>query len=295
MSKLNYFTTSSSVGEEFVSFVGNPIPSSVSPVFNILRELEMTPTDFAEKANRLFDKHNIKVRKDYPKKASLKLERLWGDVRAEPWDEFAICVGCCILIEERFGVDVSRIIRNELIEQNSREGIRHASSLAALVLYYLNKGSEVTIEKEESNAYNPDLIIDRFHCELKVVDASDWTGDIDPSSGQGRQRSLSESICFDIGTFLRDRGYKGIKQADVVFADLSLKSLGLVHENGWITAHKSGLPALRQHRIVYFVKEIIQYYGFFIDFDPDLWDLIKNTETRYSFGVFPWKATETSS
>jgi hypothetical protein len=255
----------------------------------------MTPTDFAEKANRLFDKHNIKVREDYPKKASLKRELLGGDVRAEPWDEFAICVGCCISIEERFGIDVSRIIRNELIEQNSREGIRHASSLAALVLYYLNKGSKVTIEKEESNAYNPDLIIDGFHCELKVVDASDWTGDIDPSSGQGRQRSLSESICFDIGTFLRDKGYKGIKQADVVFADLSLKSLGQVHENGWITANKSGLPALQKHRIVYFVKEILRYYGVFIDFDPVLWDLIKNTETRYSFGVFPWKATETSS
>lgn len=284
---MDYFQIRTMGNEEMVVFRKNPIPSSESPVFNIFRELRMTPKNFVNKANELFSRYHVRVPNDYPSEGISKEYSQLGTVISIPWDEFTICVGCSILIDQQFNKDVQRILKNELVMTNSYSGILHASALSAIVLYYLKKGFNVDIPKEQKNKYNPDMIIDGLSCEVKVVDESDWTLDINPRTGQGENRILSKDIAYDIGKFLSNRACKGIKQADVILADLSLKSFGLIRENGWITKNRPGLADLQKHRIIYFAREIIYFDSFFIDFDPHLWELIKTSERQYRFGIFP--------
>jgi len=269
--------------QRWTYFNGELAPAS----FNILEELGMSEHDFVNKANKLFSECGVKVPSDYPKPHIREREMLQYAAEPNPMDDFAICVGFCILIKEEFDVDVSKIIRKELIEPNSRSGILHATSMASIALAYLRNGSSIEIPTERKNRSNPDLVIDGLDCEVKVIDESDWTADMDPLTGLGRKRLLSKDLCYDIGKFIskKDSGHKGIRQADCVFADLSLKSFGLIEE---LTALKSGvLPDLKKHRIIYFAKVITEFLGFYLDVDPKLWELIKTTNKGYRCGVFP--------
>ncbi len=280
-----YFENSGMDG--FVLFNGRPIPACRSPnCFDILKELEMTSEQFVDKANALFDKHRVRVPEDYPKECTVK-SKMFGDPQMVPGNDIAICVGCCILIEDQFGFDVSKIVKNELIGNNSRSGIHHACTMAALVLHFLKNGANVQIRKEKANQQNPDLVIDGFDCEIKAIDESDWTAEIKPATGKGPSRKLSEDICYDIGQFIakKNSGHKGIKQADVVFADLSLKSFGWIDGAGWITENNPGLPPLQKYRMIYLAREIIYFRSFFLDLEPRLWQFIKNCETKHSFAV----------
>jgi len=284
---MDYFQIRTMGNEEMVVFRKNPIPSSESPVFNIFRELHMTPKYFVDKANELFSRYRIRVPDNYPSEGISKKFKRLGKVNMSPWNEFAICVGCSILIDQKFNKDVRRTLNNELVTANSYGNILHASALSAIVLYYLKKGFNVDIPKEQKNKYNPDMIINGLNCEVKVVEESDWTLDINPQTGQGKNRILSEDIAYDIGKFISNRACEGIKQGDVILADLSLKSFDLIRENGWITKNRPGLADLQKHRIIYFAREIIYFDSFFIDFDPNLWQLIKASKDRYRFGIFP--------
>jgi len=286
---MDYFKLRSKTGDvgDWVLFKEKPTPSSESPVFNIFRELHMTQKNFVDKANELFSKYCIRVPDDYPSGGISKDFESLGKINVSPWNEFAICVGCSILINKEFNKDVRRILKNELIRPNSRGGILHASALSAIVLYYLKKGLDVHISKEQKNKKNPDLIINGLNCDVKAVDESDWTQDMDLRTGRAKKRFLSEDIAYDIGTFISNRACKGIKQADVILADLSLKSFDLIRENGWITKNRPGLADLQKHRIIYFAREIIYFDSFFIDFDPHLWQLIKTSKRQYRFGIWP--------
>ena len=267
---------------EFPSFNGHPTPACVSPVFNVLSEFKMSAADFVGKANKLFDEYRIKVPTDYPKHLMVNHE---GSLELNPMDDFAICVGSCILMKEKFDIDVSKIIRKELIKPNSRSGILHASSMASVALFYLSQGSSVEIPLETKGQFNPDLVIDGYKCEIKTRDES--IGYINPSTGKGTQEPLSENICFHIGEFFKTKGggHKGIKQSDVVFADLSKKSFDWIEKSTGVK--RDGFPELKRYRIIFFAKKITQFSSFYLDFDPHLWDLIKTTDARHSLNIWP--------
>ncbi|MQY78160.1 MAG: hypothetical protein GH151_03060 [Bacteroidetes bacterium] len=257
---------------------------------SIIEDLSMGHAVFVEKANALFNKHNIKVPAGYPANVHINsalYKSMGRQVVFYPWNEFTLCVYCCIIIEEQYGKDVSKIIQKELMEPNSRSGILHASSMASIALFYLKNGSSVVIPYEQDYQKNPDLVIDNFDCEVKVIDESDWTANIDQCTGKGKQRSLSEDICYDVGQFIskKDSGHKGIRQSDVIFANLSLKSFGLIES--MLGTKNDIFPDLRKCRIIYFAKRLTELLGFYLDFDPSLWNLIKTTDKKYSFGIYP--------
>ncbi len=285
---MDYFQLRPKRGDmsEWVVFKGNPIPSSESPVFNIFRELHMTRKNFVDEANELFSRYGIRVPDNYPSEGISKKFRRLGKVNMSPWNEFAICVGCSILIDQKFNKNVRRILKNELVMANSYGNILHASALSAVILHYLKKGFDVDIPKEK-NKSSPDFIINGLNCEVKAVRQSDWTESLDRRTGRAEKRFLSKDIAYDIGRFMSDRACKGIKQAEVILADLSLKSFGLIRETGWITKNRPGLAHLQKHRIIYFAREIIYFDSFFIDLDPHLWQLIKTSERPYCFGIYP--------
>jgi len=123
---MQYFTNDSFSGNQFCTFLNIPIPGNNSPgYFEVFKSFGMTSKTFSEKANSLFDEYNIKVPKNY--------------TVFNP-DEFAVCVSCCIVMKEKYDIDVQKIIKNELIDGHKSNDLYHASSLASIALYYLDKG-----------------------------------------------------------------------------------------------------------------------------------------------------------
>jgi hypothetical protein len=280
-------------GKYWVYFQQHPIPGT-SP--NVLDDLPIELEAFVDKANALFNKHNVRVPEGYPKDSRIpdKLaELLSGGQRVfHPWREFIICIYCCTMIEENHNEDTSKILRKELIEPNSWHGILHACAMSVIASYYLDRGHKVEIQRESLDGKNPDLVIDGIACEIKTVRESDWVAEAINeneeeffATGHGKRHDLAKDICYDVGTFSRNRGHKGIRQSDLIFADLSLKSLRrLMRLAKDIEFH---LPELRKHRVIFFARKNLECTGFYIDFDPNLWELIKTADEQYRMGRYP--------
>ncbi|MFX0132206.1 MAG: hypothetical protein ACFFDN_01040 [Candidatus Hodarchaeota archaeon] len=254
---------------------------------NFFNDHNLEPLDFFNKADVLFAKHQIKVPENYPKHCYIE-DSLSRKTYSFPQHDFLTCIYCCITIEEKFNIDTSKILRWELIKSNSRRGIIHACSMATITLYYLNNGYKVSIPFEKKNQYNPDLIINNLKSEIKTILSSDWTKDIDPETGFGKECSRGEDICYDLGTFIgkKNSGFKGILQSDLIFADLSEKSLGELLKDAFMYGFKDKikfiLPEPKKSRIIYFYRYFIYCKGYYLDFQPKLWNLI-NVASKISY------------
>jgi hypothetical protein len=152
--------------------------------------------------------------------------------------------------------------------------------MATIALHYLNEGRMVSIPTEKDDQLNPDLIIDNFKCEVKTIQEKDWEKEIDPETGFGKVKSRGADLCYDVGKFIEkeNSGYKGILQAEMVFADLTLKSFGEVSKDirgfGYEDNFKKGLPELKKYRIVFFSRYNLECVAYYVDFEPRLWKLI---------------------
>jgi hypothetical protein len=209
-----YFSFDKFPSDNFADFQGTPIPGCYTPnYFDVFNYLGLTAKTFSEKANILFDEYKINVPSEFKVLDS---------------SEFAICVSCCIIMKEKYSLDVSKIIRKELIDGKKIENIRHASSLASVALYYLNLGYKVEIIEEKEGEPNPDLLINELQCEIKVIQESNWITNYSVKTGKTEEHELFLDLCFDMGEFIKKKGsgFKGIKQSQIIFADLSLKSFG---------------------------------------------------------------------
>lgn len=278
---MQYFRITNKKDEIFIHFFNRrfSIYSSQSKP-NLLKELKVDPNEFVDKANSLFAKYKINIPKNYPKHGTLETSFKNKKVDDFPIYDFLICIHCCIIMEEKYGLNTSKLLRWELIKPNSNRGIYHACSMAVIALFYLEEGFEISIPLENKNELNPDLIINDFRCEVKTIQQSDWESEIDPDTGFGKRKYRGPDICYDIGKFIEkeDSGYKGILQGEVIFADLTLKSFGEVSGTliglGFGDKLKYGLPELKKCRIIFFSRHYLNCVGYFIDFEPRLWNLI---------------------
>jgi len=161
---------------------------------NLLEKFEVKPSEFVKKINNLFTKYKIIIPKDFPKHSDIK--RKIGDKKVDdfPIIDFLMCLHCCILLEDEYGIDTSKILRWELIKPNSNRGIQHACSMAVIAFNYLKKKYSVSIPREKKNELNPDLIIDNLRCEVKTIQEADWEGDIDPDTGFGKLKTRGPDL-----------------------------------------------------------------------------------------------------
>lgn len=278
---MEYFRISQKENELYIHFFNRPwsIYSTKSKP-NLLKELSMDPVEFVEKTNALLAKNQVKIPEDFPKYTSAKTKIDDKKVDDFPIRDFLICLHCCILMEEEYGIDTSKILRSELIKPNSNRGIHHACSMAVIAYYYLSNGFKVSIPIEKKEEINPDLIINNLRCEVKTIQESDWSKEIDPETGFGKKKSRGPDICYDIGVFIakKNSGYKGILQGEVVFADLTLKSFGeftgTIRSLGHEDKLKYGLPTPKKCRIIFFSRTYLNCIGYYIDFEPRLWNTI---------------------
>ncbi len=278
---MDYFRVNKKGNQIYIHFFNRrfSIYSSVNKP-NLLKDLGIDPVEFVDKANAILARYKIIIPEDFPKHSTLQKKVHDKKVDDFPIYDFLICIHCCILIEEKYGIDTSKILRRELIKPNSNRGIHHACSIAVIALYYLKEKFEVSIPLEKQEEYNPDLIINNLKCEVKTIQESDWEKDLDPETGFGKKKTRGPDLSYDIGTFIRkeDSGYKGILQGDVVFADLTLKSFGEISKDirgfGYGDRLKYGLPNPIKCRFIFFSRFDLNFFGYYIDFEPRLWNLI---------------------
>ncbi len=295
---MKYFTLTEKENWSSIHFFnrGWSIYSTVNKP-NLLDELNITPKKFVDKANELFDKYQIVIPKDYPKHSIIG-KKLNGKIVDDfPVYDFLICIYCCIVIEEEFGTETSKILRWELIKPNCISSIHHACSMVTITLYYLKQNFIVSIPKGKKKGLNPDLTINDLKCEVKTIQEADWEWDVDPETGFGKRKTKGPDLCYDLGTFIRkeNSGYKGIRQGDMVFVDLTLKSLGdtlsTIRGLGYRDLIEYGLPDPKKYRIIFFTLFKLEIVGYYIDFEPRLWNLIdivsgiEYQKARFSFSI----------
>lgn len=241
----------------------------------------MDPFEFVEKTNTLFAKYQISFPRDFPKYSTIGREFYGKKVDDFPIYDFLLCIYCCILVEDEYGINTPKILRWELIKPNSNSVIHHTCSMAVIALYYLKEGFTISISLEKENELNPDLLINNLKCEIKTIQESDWTREIDPKTGFGKRKTRGPDLCYDIGKFIGkvNSGYKGILQGDVVFANLTLKSFGELSSDLRGLGHgdklKYGLPEPKKCRIIFFSRIYLNCIGYYIDFEPRLWNIIE--------------------
>ncbi len=278
---MEYFTIHKKDNEIYIHFFNRrwSIDSSGNS-HSLFRDLDIDLTEFVKKTNEIFRKYEILIPNDYPKESTIQKKIEGKKVDDFPIRDFLLCIYCCIVIEEEYGMNTSKVIRWDLIKPNSNAGIHHACSMTVITLNYLRAGLKVTIPHEQENEYNPDIIINNLKCEVKTIQEKDWSKEIDPETGFGKRKPRGPDLCYDIGTFIAKEksGYKGILQGDVVFADLTLKSLGDICKDlrgfGFDDRLEYGLPELKKCRIIFFARFDLECVAYYIDFEPRLWNLI---------------------
>lgn len=174
-----------------------------------------------------------------------------------------------------------------LLSEFSRAGdiyeLRHSCSLSYLVSVYASSGYEVRL-LAKSQQPSPDLSVNGIPADLKVIQATDW-GARHANKGNEFTTQLSKDLCYDIGTAIRNRLHEAVVQSDLVFIDLSSKSMGSLYIDERFDSSDEILPQPQRYRVVFFCKVgpnrfldrqgSFSFFGAAVDFDKNLWCFIR--------------------
>ena len=260
----------------------------------ILKVLGFEREDFITQANGLMDKYAIKVPEDFPRPTVCE-DALSGKVAKYYNDEVGICFCNCIKLEGKYSINTSKLL-HELINFNE---ILHSASVSEVCANYLESGHNVQLFPKSDTGKKPDVLFDGIFCDVKVIQEADWTKEalrdehIEEfrKEGQGPWHYISDDVCYDVGMSISNRAAKGIKQAEMLLVDLSLKSLPFLYEAGVVKESK--LPDPQKNRVVFFCRSygdsssVFNCFGYYLDLDPSLWDVVKNCNKKTRMGVFP--------
>ena len=236
---INHFSLTDNPQE--IQFNGKTIP--------FVREPGVTPAEFTKQANALLDKHKIRfpsnfsaeVEEDrYTLKNGIQHPRTIDDfekseARVNYNRKLPPFLINCIRLENEFHIDTSRFLKELIKERCCIEGLLHNGSLLIVALSYADQGYPLKLWPSGKGGRNPDLSIKGIKCDVKCIRESDFLGRIlkegpekiyfeNNSLNVKRYYKVGDDACYNIGSFIRDRCYKSIPQADMLFADLSDKS-----------------------------------------------------------------------
>ncbi len=162
--------------------------------------------------------------------------------------DFVLDAHC--LVEK--GFQIEHLIQ-EFKKSSDMGELRHACSLAFLSSIYACSGFCIEFQSRSRNSKSADLRIDKIFADIKVIRQSDFE-QIHREKGRVFQTKLSEDLCYDIGKAIQNRLHDGIKQAELVFIDLSSKSLSSIWLGEEFDTTSNIVPEPRPFRVVYFCK-----------------------------------------
>jgi len=260
-----------------------------------LKDLGFEQEEFVREANYLLDKYKIKVPHDFPKPIVTK-EALFGEKPVHVYHTHTVGVCFCNCIQlEKINVNTAKLLR-ELIKPDPIEGLLHSTSISVIALEYVDKGYKVELFPRTKAGRKPDLLVDGIFCDVKVIQESDWTKEALKNehreefltTGMAPPHYIRDGICFDVGKFIEIRSSDGIQQAEMLLVDLSLKSLPNLH--GMAGVQRQTLPPPKRNRIVFFCCAFHEgkvESGYYLDFDPSLWEVIRSCDKKMRRGWLP--------
>ena len=255
---------------------------------NIRLTHRITPKEFINIYETVSGTHDLQITQEF-------IERFWEvgtffgiKRKAQPafmakyFIDFVLDAHCLV---ER-GFQIGPLIQ-EFKKSSDMSELRHACSLAFLSSIYACSGFGIEFQSRSRDSKSADLRISDIFADIKVIQQSDLE-QIHREKGRVFQTKLSEDLCYDIGKAIQNRLHDGIKQAELVFIDMSLKSLSSIWLSEEFDTTSNIVPEPRPFRVVYFCKigpNVFigreQTYSFFathIDVDPRLWDFIKRSD-----------------
>ncbi len=267
---------------------------------SLYKHMEINPQEFVNEANNLFSQHKIAIPRNFVKSIPPKMVSYY---KIPSWhnfeNEILLCVKACLSLEQEFDFDTKKILKSEL-----KQNVSHACSLAMITYYYLKRGHNVKLYPKQNNPVkkkikNPDLEINGISCDIKTLALEKGDAIYNIETGRHAKKILGKDILYDIGTSISNRLFKGILQAEVVFIDLTARlswggSNNLFKLINSLNANKLNTPLpnineMEKNRVIFFTRDFNKFrelIGFYIDFQPELWNLIKNADYEVSyFGI----------
>ncbi|MCK4783373.1 MAG: hypothetical protein KAV87_06450, partial [Desulfobacteraceae bacterium] len=162
-----------------------------------------------------------------------------------------------------------------------------ACSLAFLSSIYTYNGHNIEYPSRSKDSKNADVRINGIFADIKVIQQSDFEP-IHREKGRVFQTKLSKDLCYDIGKAIQNRLHDGIKQAELVFIDLSQRSLSSMWLGEEFDTTSNIVPEPMPFRVVYFCKigpnvfidreQVYSFFATYIDMEPRIWRFIKHSD-----------------
>jgi len=256
--------------------------------FNIRLSHKIDPSSFIEIFERIADNFHFSITKELYKRISIR-ETTWHGKKTKAEVAFVISdivdffIDCNFLLDKGIDIDV---LFKEFRNSGNYEEFRHCCSLSFLTsTYALNGDTNIKF------LGGPDFAINEIPAELKVIHQVDWERRFDEKGVDKFSSYLYEDLCYDIGQTIRNRLAEGIKQsAEMVFIDLSMKSLGSLFLAKDFDLIRNIIPQPKKHRVIFFCRMgpnvfigregTYSLFASYVDFDPHIWDFIKQSERK---------------
>jgi hypothetical protein len=191
------------------------------------------------------------------------------------------------------GIEVKPLVQ-EFKKSSDMAALRHACSLAFLSSIYAYNEYDIEYRSRSKDSRNADVCINGIFADIKVIQRSDLE-QIHREKGREFKTKLSDDLCYDIGKAIQNRLHDGIKQAELVFIDLSQKSLPSMWRGEEFDATSNIVPEPTPFRVVYFCKigpnvfigreQVYSFFATYIDMDPRIWDFIKLSDRIITHGL----------
>lgn len=265
--------------------------------YSIKAHYGIKPQTFIDYYTNLTEKYSLNLRR-IEFEDEILTENGFQKVKVRPLQEYVSFIIYTNILEKK-GLDISDLIR-QIAGGRDYYVIRHAKALTELAYIYLNNGYDIKIQSKGA-----DFVINGINADVKVAQPS-VLKKIRRNSKIHKDGYLdiSNEILLAILQMMKSRFLKGVKQADLLFFNLTgsvlFSSLGLfINEfdrivppqnnrlviysdhfycDGADLHHQIGSAAKYLGKRLF--PDLISIKGYFIDFDPYLWKFLSQFEIK---------------
>lgn len=259
--------------------------------YSIKAHYGIKPQTFIDYYTNLKENYSLNLRR-IEFKDEILTENGFQKVKVTPLQEYVSFIIYTNILEKK-GLDISELIRQINGGRDYYE-IRHAKALTELAYIYLNNGYDIKIQSKGA-----DFVINGINADVKVAQPS-VLKKIRRNSKIHKDGYLdvSNEILLVILQMMKSRFLKGVRQADLLFFNLTgstlFSSLGIFvneferivppHNNRLIVYSDYFYPdgmdfyykmgSTNKHLGKRVFPDLISIKGFSIDFDPYLWNFL---------------------
>ena len=248
----------------------------------------IAPQEFIKIYETVSGTYNLKISQGFIKKFYVTSTFFGIKRKAQPASIYKYFIDFILnthYLMER-GIEVKPLVQ-EFKKSGNMAELRHACSLAFLSSTYAYNGYDIEYPSRSKDGKNADVRINGIFADIKVIQESD-SEPIHRKKGREYKTKLSKDLCYDIGKAIENRLHDGIKQAELVFIDLSQRSLLSIWLGEEFDTTSNIVPEPTQFRVVYFCKigpnvfigreQVYSFFATYIDMDPRIWDFIKDSD-----------------